>query len=167
MRKIFTANVSVAFTSALLLAFSAPACDAPDEATEAALAAIPDDATAEEVDGYLMSADALADGADPSVAGWTWAPNAPIKSGPVCSVPQGTTCGAPSSQDWCVVLKGLATTAKIPTLYVGILESKCKANQNNACYECWDLSNYCSQVGTSCTNIEAQCRCLADKLGEI
>jgi hypothetical protein len=167
MRKIFTANGSVAFTSALLLAFAAPACDTADDRMEAALAAIPDDATAEEVDGYLMTVDALADDAAPSAAGWTWSPGAPIKAGPVCSVPQGTMCGAPSSQDWCVVLKGLATQAKIPALYVGILDTKCKANQNNACYECWDLANYCSQVGTSCTNIEAQCRCLADKLGQI
>lgn len=153
--------------TALALAFTALlGCDAPDnDHAEAALAAIPDNASAEEVDGYLMSVDALAEANDPAAGGWTWVPIKTVKAY-TCEVPQGTVCGTPD-QTWCEVYKGLAVAAKIPALYVGIMETKCKADQNSACFECWDLANYCSQVGKSCTNIEAQCRCLGEKLGEI
>jgi hypothetical protein len=152
--------------TALTLAFTALlGCDAPDnDHAEAALAAIPDDASADEVDGYLMSVDALAEASDPAAGGWTWVPPKSIKA---YTCEPGNVCGAPISQDWCAVYKDLAVKAQIPAVYIGIMETKCKANQNGACFECWDLSNYCSQVGKSCAGIQDACTCLADKLGEI
>lgn len=78
-----------------------------------------------------------------------------------------TTCAAPPAPTWCATYGILADSASIPKLYRDIMQAKCKANTNNACYECWDLANYCSQVGTNCAGLQDRCTCMAHKLGEI
>ena len=74
------------------------------------------------------------------------------------------TCTVPSN-DWCSAYGKLADAAGVPKLYRDIMVGKCAKNLNSSCYECWDLANYCSQVGTSCANLQAKCNCVAQKLG--
>lgn len=113
-----------------------------------------------------VSADlADADDAD-DAAGIAWAGKITvISSGPTCT--PGLACGEPAGDSWCDDYEAMAIAHKIPALYVGIMRSKCEKNLENGCYECWDLANYCAQVGTSCTNVEKTCTCLAEKWGEI
>ena len=82
-----------------------------------------------------------------------------------CTV--GQTCAAPPSPDWCTTYGILADSAAIPKVYRDIMASKCAKNVNDACYECWDLANYCSQVGTNCGGLRDRCTCMARKLGQI
>lgn len=78
--------------------------------------------------------------------------------------PAAATC-TPPSPDWCSTYGMLADAAKIPKLYRDIMVGKCAKNYNSSCYECWDLANYCAQVGTNCTGLQAKCNCIAKKLG--
>ena len=128
-----------------------PACDDPSD--PAAVEALVADMTAEDI--------AADDGAG-AREGFT---AMGLKATTTCTV--GASCPAPPSPDWCTTYGILADSAAIPKVYRDIMASKCKANYNDACYECWDLANYCSQVGTNCAGLRDRCTCMARKLGQI
>ena len=129
-----------------------PACDDPGDPV--AVEALVADMTAED-----LAADADAEGHDTRVF------SAMGLAAATCTV--GATCQAPPSPDWCTTYATLADSAAIPKVYRDIMQSKCAKNLNDACYECWDLANYCAQVGTNCAGLRDRCTCMARKLGQI
>lgn len=138
-----------------------PACDDPSDPE--ALAALARDEAAED-QPPAMSLD-LSGAEDAPAAGFaSLGLSAVDPSG--CGKPSDV-CPTPPSPDWCTTYKTLADGAGIPKVYRDIMASKCAKNYNDACYECWDLANYCAQVGTSCTGLQTRCTCMARKLGQL
>ena len=142
-------------------ACSLPACDDPDS-PEAQEVMQEDDALAPAEEAADLSID------QPEVDGFSVTGiTAPVS---YCGQTP-TTCTTAPSKDWCATYKWLGDSVGVPALYVGIMYDKCKKNWNGACYECWDLQNYCQQANSTgtvavCKGLWAKCACLAVQLGE-
>jgi hypothetical protein len=73
-------------------------------------------------------------------------------------------CGqAPMSMDFCSYIADACSAHQIEANYCSILARKCDSTLG--CTMCFELSNYCHQLGFDCEDLYFECGCVADALG--
>ena len=70
---------------------------------------------------------------------------------------------APIVRDFCSYLADACGDHGIESSYCSILADKCPATIG--CTMCFELTNYCHQLGTGCDNLYLECGCVANGLG--
>ncbi len=78
--------------------------------------------------------------------------------------PDGFQCkDAPAADDFCSYVADRCAQHEIEPAYCSIIADKCP--RTLGCTVCFELTNYCHQLGTDCEDMYFECGCVADALG--
>lgn len=70
---------------------------------------------------------------------------------------------APVVRGFCAYISDSCAEHEIESTYCSILMQKCE--NTVACTMCFELSNYCKQIGVACDDLYLECGCVAAALG--
>lgn len=71
---------------------------------------------------------------------------------------------APVARDFCSYIADKCSEHEIEPVYCSVLADKCP--RTLSCTMCFELSNFCHQLGTDCDDLYLECGCVADALGD-
>lgn len=69
-----------------------------------------------------------------------------------------------NATDFCDAIAQFGTTRSIEEPYIGFVVAKCEANEPK-CDVCFELENYCVQIGEACQGLKSLCACVGDAFG--
>jgi hypothetical protein len=70
---------------------------------------------------------------------------------------------APVAEDFCAYVADACSEHQIEQHYCDIMARKC--DDTLGCTVCFEVANYCHQLGFDCDNLYLECGCVADALG--
>lgn len=71
---------------------------------------------------------------------------------------------ATNATDFCDAIAQFGTTRSIEEPYIGFVVAKCEANEPK-CDVCFELENYCVQIGEACDGLKSLCACVGEAFG--
>ena len=69
-----------------------------------------------------------------------------------------------NATDFCDAIAQFGATRSIEEPYIGFVVAKCEANEPK-CDVCFELENYCVQIGEACDGLKSLCACVGEAFG--
>ena len=69
-----------------------------------------------------------------------------------------------NATDFCDAIAQFGATRSIEEPYIGFVVAKCEANEPK-CEVCFELENYCVQIGEACQGLKSLCACVGEAFG--
>lgn len=69
-----------------------------------------------------------------------------------------------NATDFCDAIAQFDATRSIEEPYIGFVVAKCEANEPK-CDVCFELENYCVQIGEACDGLKSLCACVGEAFG--
>ena len=66
-----------------------------------------------------------------------------------------------NAADFCDAIVQFGATRSIEEPYIGFVVAKCEANEPK-CEVCFELENYCVQIGEACQGLKSLCACVGE-----